>query len=608
VDVSAQTVPQTEQRTVALTEIHVAEGFNPRDGFDRSELERLTRSVAAHGVLQPLVVAIDGDGYQLVAGERRYRAAQAAGIKKVPVIVREIGEHSGLDLAVIENVMRQDLDPVEEAKAYQRLTEELGLTRKGVAEQLGVAQKRVTDRLQVLDLPTELHPKVASGEIPLGAIKPLSALAKLRPELAAIAAARVAAEPANEWDEPVAWADVSRDPIGVVLGQYGGDPDDLPSDVYRGGASYPLARFTLDDKAGHDLGKLCKLLDQEPSGLTIRFDSEDVGQAEALGALHRCADGYAALIVGQDVADQLAGDSITRALKWQRQLARQQRETERRNAQANGGSSDDGGQATSEEQAKERRRREREAEQEARRQAAAHNLELGAAVVKAFAKLKLDERVVKILATLNVGGDLDQLAMRGARYGFPGWAEETQTKGGKAKTIYVERRGDAGAKARQYLSVAKTGQEVAGRLLALVAMARYADEGAVAQSVQSYYHLPVPSGLPWTGEIIDLIDALAAERLPDHLTAKKRAERAEQREKEAEREALRRSITERIARGSELDTEELSQLREEIQQAYGRYTPQAHELCERLDELERQPSEQVDAETEASAEEIAEAQ
>jgi ParB family transcriptional regulator, chromosome partitioning protein len=94
--------------------------------------------------------------------------------------------------------MREDLDPVEEAKAYQRLIDEQGLTRKGVAEQLGVAQRCVTDRLQVLELPAELHPKVASGEIPPGAIKPLATLAKLHPELPAIAAARVEAGPANQ--------------------------------------------------------------------------------------------------------------------------------------------------------------------------------------------------------------------------------------------------------------------------------------------------------------------------------------------------------------------------------------------------------------------------
>jgi hypothetical protein len=108
--------------------------------------------------------------------------------------------------------------------------------------------------------------------------------------------------------------------------------------------------------------------------------------------------------------------------------------------------------------------------------------------------------VVKVLATLNLGGELDQLAMRGARYGFPGWVEQTETKGGKSKTVYIDRRDDAGAKAREYLSVAKTPQELAGRLLALVAMARYAEEGAVAQSAQSYYHLPVPRRLPWGGD------------------------------------------------------------------------------------------------------------
>jgi hypothetical protein len=106
-------------------------------------------------------------------------------------------------------------------------------------------------------------------------------------------------------------------------------------------------------------------------------------------------------------------------------------------------------------------------------------------VVKAFAKVKLDDRVVRILATLNLGGELDQIAMRGAGYGFPGWVEHTQTKGGQPKTAYIDQRADAGAKAREYLSLAKTGPELAGRLLALVAMARYADEGAVAQSARS---------------------------------------------------------------------------------------------------------------------------
>ena len=109
--------------------------------------------------------------------------------------------------------------------------------------------------------------------------------------------------------------------------------------------------------------------------------------------------------------------------------------------------------------------------------------------------------------------------MRGARYGFPGWVEQTQTKGGKTKTVYIERRDEAGAKAREYLSVAKTAPG-AGRPAAgaggdgpLRRRGRRRPVGAVV------LHLPVPRGLPWTDEIVDLIDELAAERLPDHLTA-----------------------------------------------------------------------------------------
>jgi hypothetical protein len=225
-----------------------------------------------------------------------------------------------------------------------------------------------------------------------------------------------------------------------------------------------------------------------------------------------------------------------------------------------------------------------------------------------YSLLKLDERVVKIIATLNLGGELDQLAMRGARYGFPGWVEQTQTKGGTPKAVYIERRADAGAKAREYLSLAKAGQEAAGRLLALVAIARYADEAAAAQSSQSYYHLPVPAGLPWSGEIVDVIDQLASERLPDHLTATKRAERAEQRQQEAEREAFRRSIAERIARGSELDADERAQLREEIEQTFGRYSPQTRELNDQLDELDQQTADAADGESPTEAEKESEQQ
>ena len=126
--------------------------------------------------------------------------------------------------------------------------------------------------------------------------------------------------------------------------------------------------------------------------------------------------------------------------------------------------------AETEEQAKARRRAEREAELERRRAAVAFNLELGVAVVKAFAKVRLDERVLRVLTAVDFKDDLDALAARGARYGFPGWPVEETTAGGKAKTTYLERY-QAHAKAREYLEGAKAPGEIAGRCLALVVMA-----------------------------------------------------------------------------------------------------------------------------------------
>jgi ParB/RepB/Spo0J family partition protein len=218
VDVSTQTVPQTKQRTVALAEIRVEQGFNPRERFERKQLDELAKSIAVHGLLQPIVVAEDGDGYRLIAGERRYRAAELAGLEQLPVVVRQPDEgSSGFELAIVENVAREQLDPLEEAKAYRRVMDEHGLTRKGVAERVGVAQRRVTDRLQILELPDELQLKLAAGELPPAAVKPLVGLAKLHPQLPAVAVGEVEREvDADGWEAPVTWRDLAADPIAVV--------------------------------------------------------------------------------------------------------------------------------------------------------------------------------------------------------------------------------------------------------------------------------------------------------------------------------------------------------------------------------------------------------
>jgi ParB family transcriptional regulator, chromosome partitioning protein len=145
----------------------VADGFNPRDEFDKAELERLTASVKQDGLLQPLLLAPPVDGeYRLVDGERRYRACIEAALIEVPVLVRATDEDTqGLDFALLANSLRVDLNPVEEAQAFKRLIDDGGLTRRGVAEKYMVTQKCVTERLRILEVPAELHPAIADGSV-----------------------------------------------------------------------------------------------------------------------------------------------------------------------------------------------------------------------------------------------------------------------------------------------------------------------------------------------------------------------------------------------------------------------------------------------------------
>jgi ParB family transcriptional regulator, chromosome partitioning protein len=130
----------------------------PRAHFDESELAELVASIAQDGVLQPVLVrpASDGPGYELIAGERRWRAARAAGLQSVPAVVREADDREALARAVVENVVRTDLDPIEEARAYARLCDEMGLTQAEVAQAVGRSRVAITNGLRLLDLPDEV--------------------------------------------------------------------------------------------------------------------------------------------------------------------------------------------------------------------------------------------------------------------------------------------------------------------------------------------------------------------------------------------------------------------------------------------------------------------
>jgi ParB family chromosome partitioning protein len=176
-DVSAQTVPQVEQRTVAPSDIHVGQGFNPRDRFEQKKLDQPATSIAIHGLLQALVVAENADGYRMIAGERRCRPAQLAGVDQVPVVVRQPGQgSSGLELDRLEHRARR-AGPGRGGQRLPAADGPAGPHPQGVAEHLGIAQTRITKRLQILELPEQLHPKLAAGEIPPAAVKALVQLA-----------------------------------------------------------------------------------------------------------------------------------------------------------------------------------------------------------------------------------------------------------------------------------------------------------------------------------------------------------------------------------------------------------------------------------------------
>ena len=151
----------------------------PRLQIDDAKLEELTQSIRTNGIIQPILVRKTGTSYRIIAGERRWRAAQRAGLLKVPVVVRDVPEGSHkqlLELALIENIQREDLNPVEEAVAYQRLAEEFHLTQEQIASAVGKDRSSVANYLRLLKLPDEVRAELAAGSLSMGHARALLSL------------------------------------------------------------------------------------------------------------------------------------------------------------------------------------------------------------------------------------------------------------------------------------------------------------------------------------------------------------------------------------------------------------------------------------------------
>ncbi|HEX2644604.1 MAG TPA: ParB/RepB/Spo0J family partition protein [Thermoanaerobaculia bacterium] len=152
--------------------------LQPRSYFNETAIEELSESIKAQGVVQPIVVAPDPDGsYSIIAGERRWRAARRAGLEEVPVVVREVADdRERLELALVENLQRSDLNPLEEAEAYQALQEKFGLSQEEVATRVGKARTTVTNSLRLLKLPEEVLELLRDGRLTAGQARPLLTL------------------------------------------------------------------------------------------------------------------------------------------------------------------------------------------------------------------------------------------------------------------------------------------------------------------------------------------------------------------------------------------------------------------------------------------------
>ena len=579
-------------RHIPLSRVVVPESFNPRgEVADDRELEQLAASIRADGCLQPIRVrATDYGDYVLIAGERRYRAAVKACVMELPAIIRLSGtgddeEQSDLLVeALLENDLRRDLDPLARARGYQRLVD-TGLTVKGVAERLQTTQARVREHLRILKLPLELQGKIASGEIPVRAVKPLGQLAGIHLGLA-IAAAQQVLDPGDAY-EPYGWPDVERAPLEVALAA-----GDLPEGVYRPHTAYPIEAFALGEGASKDLAAIEQILGRPVE--QVQFDGSDLAQAHALGAAH--GEHWHSIIVGNDVAAQLVGDYLARSVKELRKRAREERKLAcdaqaSANGASGGGAIHDptvlagtGNRTAIDPEAA--RRAEREAERQAREDATRFNLELGRAVFTSLSRVRVDEAVLKLLASVEIVGELPDVAMRGARYGFPGWVAETTQKNGNTKYGYLEKP-EAVRRAHDYLRGATKPGEIAGRQLALLAMATYADQSAVAASSRSWHEIKT-SG-PWAVDIEELLDKLVADNLPDGaltlLAPALEKREAEQEERSAARKAREEAaarlqgIEERVG---ELTVAELEQAERDLDAVWSRWTPEHTRLRDDL--------------------------
>lgn len=173
---------RTGLTTVDISEIK-PNRFQPRTAFKAEKLDELVASIREKGIVQPVLVRKAEEGYELIAGERRFRAAQRLNLQKMPVIIKEVDDANAMELALIENIQREDLNPIEEAKAYKRLSSEFGFTQEKIAQSVGRDRTSVTNLMRLLSLPEQIQQLILDDAITMGHARALLTISDQRKQL-----------------------------------------------------------------------------------------------------------------------------------------------------------------------------------------------------------------------------------------------------------------------------------------------------------------------------------------------------------------------------------------------------------------------------------------
>jgi ParB/RepB/Spo0J family partition protein len=501
------TTTTAELQLIPIERIRVSEGANPRREFDEVKLAELADSIRQHGILQPLIVKSDGDdGFELVAGERRYRAASLAELHEVPAIVRD-GEAT-LEVAVDENLHRQELNPIEEAVAFQAILTTGKLTRSKLAERVSKSSQYVSERLRLLELPETVQVAVASGTVPVRAGKLFARIAKVSEPVASACATLVAAGHAEiseleaspervigrlgdfEWDDPA--------PVAVAVSTY---------------MRYPLEELHLPGEILAELAQRAEELNL--SGFT--FGHEDADAARAYGCLlefkHDCHWSSAFITDPGFIADRIRIALDTAEKRRDEQAA----------SQTAASSSVEAEQPSIAE-----RRAQREHAKAERDEARQANFELGRKLLARYDSVELTKPVAQLLAQLVLAEDCGQLAARGLGLANEDWqvSEERPLKRGGVKVVSrPPRPSEAEDMLQGWIGRARTAEQTLGRLLQALIAAHSADLSCVPQSQRPHYTLPGTSSDGPAAQIPLLVERLAKPVLPKRLAHQQRERR-----------------------------------------------------------------------------------